>query len=633
MLDALRKGAGGWLAQLMIAALVIAFAVWGVSDVFTGFRGDTVATIGRTSITIPEFQRQYETTKRQFSQQIGQPITDEQARMFGIPQQVLSQLVSSATLDDAARSLGLGISNKTLADQIRDDPAFKGPNGTFDRLQFGQILQQAGYTEAQYVAYLRGSYLRRQIADGLGGGETVPDAYMEALHEYQTDKRNISYVIVTAAMAGEVPAPTDADLQKYFEAHKADWKAPEYRAVSYVAMTPADLAKPDEVSDDEAKKAYDAQAARFTTPETRKVEQIVFKDKADADAAAAALAGGKTFDDLLAERNLKPADVDLGVITKDKLIDPAVAEATFGLAAPGVSPVIAGRFGPVMVRVSQITPAVTKSFDEVKADLKKEIATQRATQEVTDQHDVIEDARAGGETLAEVAQKYGLKLVTLAALDKEGKDKDGKDVPGLPAGLTSAAFDTDVGLENAPLAVGGGGYVWYDVTAVTQARDRELSEVKDKIAEAWKREQVEEKLTAKANDLRDRLQKGEDIAKAAGDLGAEVKTVSDITRSTKASGDLTQAAILGTFSGPKGTAAVAAGAADQTKVVLVVTASEVPPYFSDAPDMAQAKSQLADQLSNDFLTGYMTQLQAELGGVSVNQAALAQAIGATQPGS
>jgi peptidyl-prolyl cis-trans isomerase D len=275
---------------------------------------------------------------------------------------------------------------------------------------------------------------------------------------------------------------------------------------------------------------------------------------------------------------------------------------------------------------------VTKSFDEVKADLKKEIATQRAAQEIADQHDVIEDARAGGETLAEVAQKYGLKLVTLAAVDKDGKDKDGKDVPALPAGLVNAAFDTDVGLENAPLAIGGGGYVWYDVTAVTQARDRELSEVKDKVAEAWKRDQVEEKLTAKANDIRDRLQKGEDIAKVATELGTEVKTAADLTRSTKASGDLTQAAILRTFSGPKGTAAVAAGAADQTKLVLLVTDSEVPPYFSGAPEMDQAKTQIADQISNDLLIQYMTQLQAQLG-VSVNQAALAQAIGVSQPGS
>jgi peptidyl-prolyl cis-trans isomerase D len=631
MLDALRKGAGGWLAQLMIAALVIAFAIWGVSDVFTGFRSDTLATVGRTSISIADFQRQYDTAKRQFGQQIGQPITDDQARMFGIPQQVLSQLVSNATLDDAARTLGLGISNKTLASQIADDPAFKGPNGTFDRLQFGQVLQSAGYTEAQYIDYLRSSYLRQQIANGLGGGATVPDTYMQALHEYRTDKRNISYLIVTAAMAGDAGTPTDADLQKYFEAHKADWKAPEYRAVTFVSMMPADLAKPDEVSDEDAKKAYDEQAARFTTPEQRKVEQIVFKDKADADAAAAALAGGKTFDDLIAERNLKPEDVDLGLINKEKLIDAAVADAAFGMAQPGVSGIIAGRFGPVMVRVTQIQPKVVKSFDEVKADIKKEIATQRAAQEISDQHDVIEDARAGGETLAEVATKYDLKLTNVAAVDKDGKDKDGKGVPELPAGLVAAAFDTDVGLENAPLSVSGG-YVWYDVTAVTDARDRQLGEVKDKVAAAWTRDQVEEKLTAKANDLRDRVQKGEDIAKVAADLGTEVKTAADVTRSTKPAGDLTAAAILSTFSGPKGTAAVAAGAADQTKLVLVVTDSEVPPYFSDAPDLAQAKTQLADQLTNDFLFQYMTQLQGQLG-VLVNQSALAQALGTSQPGS
>jgi peptidyl-prolyl cis-trans isomerase D len=177
-----------------------------------------------------------------------------------------------------------------------------------------------------------------------------------------------------------------------------------------------------------------------------------------------------------------------------------------------------------------------------------------------------------------------------------------------------------------------GGYVWYDVTAVTEARDRELGEVKDKVAAAWTRDQVEQKLTAKANDLRDRIQKGEDIAKVAADLGAEVKTAADITRSTKPSGDLTAAAIQRTFSGPKGTAAVAAGAADQTKLVLAVTDSEVPPYFSDAPDLAQAKTQLADQLTNDFLFQYMTQLQAQLG-VLVNQSALAQALGTSQPGS
>ena len=107
------------------------------------------------------------------------------------------------------RTLGLGISNKTLANQIADDPTFKGPTGTFDRSTFNQILQQAGFTEAQYIAELRANYIRQQIANGLAGGTKVPDAYMQALHEYQSETRKISYVIVTAAMAGDPGEPTD----------------------------------------------------------------------------------------------------------------------------------------------------------------------------------------------------------------------------------------------------------------------------------------------------------------------------------------------------------------------------------------------------------------------------------------
>ena len=60
-----------------------------------------------------------------------------------------------------------------------------------------------------------------------------------------------------------------------------------------------------------------------------------------------------------------------------------------------------GRFGPVILRVTTIEPAVVTPFEQVKADLKTEIADERAVAEITDMHDAIEDARAGGDTLAE----------------------------------------------------------------------------------------------------------------------------------------------------------------------------------------------------------------------------------------
>jgi peptidyl-prolyl cis-trans isomerase D len=628
MLDALRRGAGGWLAQILIAGLVLSFAVWGVSDVFTGFRADMVASVGSSDISIAEFQRQLDLAVRQFNQQYGQQLTVDQARGTQIPNDVLGRLVSDATLNDAAHRLGLGISNQTLAQQIVADPTFHGTTGNFDKAYFTQVLRSAGLTEDAYMAELRASYIRQQISDALSGGTLAPDAYLRALHEYQSEERKISYVVLTPTLVGDVGDPSDGALKAYFDAHKADYRAPEYRALSILRMAPTDLAKPDEVSDEDAKKAYDAAlATTFTKPELRKVEQIVFKDKADADAAVASLAAGKTFDDLVGERKLKPADVDLGTIARDKIIDPAVAEAAFGLAATGVSGIVDGRFGPVMVRVSSIEPAKVTSFDDAKADVKKTVATQRAAAEIADQRDVVVDARAGGSTLAEVGKKYGLDLIAIAAVDKTGADEKGqpiKDLPGGPA-LVTAAFASDVGTDNEPIAIEGG-FVWFDVTAVTAEHDRELADVRDKAIAAWKRDQVDTKLAAKAGEVRDRIAKGEDIAKIAAEMSLEVKTADKVTRATPPAGDLTASVRGQAFAGPKGSAAVGDGAADQSKVVLVVTDAEVPPYFSGAPDLAQSTQQLSGQIGTDFMEQYVVQLQSQLG-VKLNQTALQQALG------
>jgi len=632
MLDMLRKGAGGWLAQLFIALLVVSFAVWGVSDIFNGFRSDTVATVGGTDITIQQFNREYELAKRRLSQQLRQPITEEQARLFGLPSQVLGRLVGDATLNDEADTLGLGVSSDMLAKQIADDPAFKGANGSFDHGVFLQVINANGMTEDQFVENLRESYIRQQLVSALVGGIELPDSYMRAFHDYQSEQRDISYLVLSASLAGDIPDPTDAELSTFFEAHKSDYRAPELRAAEVMAMTPADMANVGDITDEEARKIYDQQLeSRFTTPERRQVEQIVFKDSAEASAAATALANGKTFDDLLAERGLKPADVDLGLITRDKLVDPKVAEAAFSLAPNGVSEVVEGRFGPVIVRVTKVEPKVVKTFDEVKDQIKKELADAKAAQEIADQLNVIEDARAGGATLQEVAKNYGLKVITYPAIDSSGNDANGDPIPNLPGGqeLVQAMFNTDVGLENNPIQFDHG-YVWYSVTSVSAARDRQLSEVRDKVAAAYKKAEVDKKLTTIANDLRDRLANGEAIDMIAKDKGLDVKTAKAITRSTKPENGLTGAAIQAAFDGPKGHAAVAQGDG-QDQIVLTVTDVTMPPYFSGAPDLKQMQDRLTSGISSDLLQEYVAQLQQRLG-VAVNQVALQQVIGGTPGG-
>src|SRR5690606_16108738 len=151
------------------------------------------------------------------------------------------------------RNLRLGLSDKTIADRIMDDPNFKGLNGQFDRGRFEQIIRNAGFSEQRYVAEQRNVLLRRQIAHSVSGDLPVPKTMIDAVNRYQNERRSIEYVQLGAAQAGNIPEPSAEELSKYFDERKVTFRAPEYRKATLLALTPAELAKPDSIADADAK--------------------------------------------------------------------------------------------------------------------------------------------------------------------------------------------------------------------------------------------------------------------------------------------------------------------------------------------------------------------------------------------
>ena len=626
MLDSLRKYANSWYAQLAMGILVLSFGAWGVNDVFQGFRTNDIAIVGSQAVTVADFQREYTAATNTLSQRMGSAITPDQAKQFGLPEEVLSSLVSQATLDNAASKMGLGVSNTVLAQKIAADPQFAGADGKFDKDQMAQVVQQYGFTPDDFIINQRDETVRGQLGQAFAGGIVTPAAYLQAVHEYQSEQRDLSYIVLTAPAATTIADPTDTDLANYFAQHKDDYKAPELRTFSYVSLSPADLAATEDVTDDEVQKAYNDRQAQFSTLEARHVEQIVFKDDADAAAASAALAGGKTFDQLMADRNLKPADVDLGVITKDKILDPKVADAAFSATLNTPSGVVEGQFGPVIVYVTQINPATTKTFDQVKDDLKKQLAIEKATADVASAHDAIEDQRAGGAMLQDATAKYDLKPTIVTSVDASGNDTDGKPVPNLPQGVIQAVFQSDVGLANDPIQPDNSSYIWYEVTAVTPPHDRTLAEVHDKVVAAWKDDQRAKQLNDNATTAIQHLNAKEDIATVAGEFGTTVQKAAAVTRVTKPSGALSADAIAAAFNGPQGAVASAAGADPMTRIVLTVDNVTLPPFDPNAADLSDSKDTLNGQFVNAFLSLYVGQLRNATN-ATYNQAVLNQVIG------
>jgi peptidyl-prolyl cis-trans isomerase D len=632
MLRGMRKASSNWLGKTIMAVvmgvLIISFGVWGIADIFKGFGQSTVAKVGGTEISLNEFRQTYTDRLQQISRQFGRPLSPEQARAFGLDRQVLQQTIAEAALDEEARRLGLGQSDDQIRQVIMNDPNFKGVGGSFDPNRFQAVIRNVGYTEQRYVSEQRKVSLRRQITGTIGAGLEPPKTMLDVLTRFQNEQRAIEFVRLDAAQAGTIDAPSPEALAAYFEDHKVQFRAPEYRKIAFVVVSPEEIGKWSEVSDEDAKKVFDQRKDRLGTPEKRQIQQIVFPNAAEAQAARERLTSGTSFEDLGKERGLSASDVDLGLVTKSSL-DPAVGDAVFALPAGEISQPIQGRLGTSIVKVDKIEPGNEANYASVAADIKREIATERARVKVADLRDKMEDERGGGASVIDAAQKLGLTAVTIDAVDRSGRTPNGQPVSNIPQGLdvVSQAFNTDVGVDNDSISFKGG-YVWYDVVAITPSRDRNLDEVRDQVEARWRQDQIATKLKAKATEMVQKLESGGKLADEAAAIGAKVETATGFKRDDSPA-SVPAAVVAAAFRAAKdgvGQTPVTGG----TEVIVFRVTDIIDPTVDAASDaVKKLKDSLDRAQTEEQIASYVNRLETDIG-TTINQAAFAQVTGANQ---
>ena len=628
MLEGMRKASQGavgkFVMTIVMGLIIVSFVVWGVGDMLRGFTSSTVAKVGATKISAQQYQNELQSELYRLQRQMRQPLTPAQARAFGLDTQVLDRLVDQAAIDERARALGLAMSDRAIAEAVRSDARLKGANGEFDRGKFESYLRDAGLSERGFVAEQRDVYLRQQIQYSLVDGLAPPKALIDALEAARNETREIAWFTLSPAAAGDLPPPSDETLKSFFDAHKAAWRAPEYRSFDALAVTPATLARPGDVSDDEARKQYDKDRdAKYTVPEKRKLQQIVFPSEAEANEADAKGKAGTSFDDLAKARNLTAADLDLGEVTRTGAFDPAIAAAAFALPQGGVSAPIKGPFGYVLVRVVSMAPGSVKPFEEVEPAIKQALAAGRASDSVQSMHDRIEDAKASGKSVAEAARAVGLEAKSYLAVDRQGQNAAGvpADVPNKDS-LLPAVFASDIGVDDEAIPTRDRGYVWFSVTRIDPAHDRGFDEMKDKVVEAWRKQETDKRLADSAADLVKKIDAGGDLAELARGVGAEPRTARDIRR--EGGGGLLPAVVAALFGvGPNQAGSVAT---PDGRVVYKVTADALPASIAGDPGLMQTENRLKGEFSNGLVEQFVDALKREIG-VSIDRRVLHSAEG------
>jgi peptidyl-prolyl cis-trans isomerase D len=616
MLESMRNAAQGVVGKaimtVVMGLIIVSFVIWGVGDMLRGFTSSTVAGVGSQQISAQDYHFAYERLLQQYQRRLRQPFTNEQARAVGLDREVLQRLLSEAAIDEEARKLGLNVSEDALRAMIVSNPNFSDKSGAFDAQKFAGALRDNDMNERMFVSDLRKTALRQFIVAALTAGVAAPKAAVKAEADFQGQTRSIDYFVLPASAAGEIPQPSEETLKSYFNDRKAQYRAPEYRAMDILSLEPETLANPDEVTDADAQAAYDKVAGkdpRYGSPEKRDLQQILFPNEADADAAEARIKAGASFDDIVKERNLKPEETDIGEMTRDAMIDKGEADAVFALSQGGVSDVLKSQFGPVIVRVKGVTPSTVKPYAEVAQEIKRQVSASRAGDKIQAIHDKIEDARVSGKSLAEAAKDAGLTSQTIPAVDAQGLDPKGAPL-SLPdkTDLLRAAFASDVGLDEAPLQTKDNGFVWFSISKIDPSHDRGFDEAKAEVEAQWRADEIDKRLAAKADDLVKQVRAGGTIADVAKSLGAEAKTATDIHRDDKSLPEAVVAAVFREPADGEGSAASPDG-----RAVFKITADKTPAVdFADLRVKEMAK-QLDASTRDSLLEQYVGALRRSLG--------------------
>ncbi|QBF32188.1 peptidyl-prolyl cis-trans isomerase [Thalassococcus sp. S3] len=494
------------LVWILMGLLFVGLAGFGATNLSGNVR--TVGMAGEQPISTSAFARELQTEIRAVSAQTGQPLPMSQARAMGLDQIVLGRLVTLASIDNETAQLGISIGDANLQREIVAIPAFQGIDGQFDREAYRFALQQANIREAEFEADLRAEAARTLVQGAITGGTDMPGTFADVIVNYVGARRSFTWDRLDQSdMTAELPTPSDADLQAYYDENGDLFMLPETKQITYVVLTPDDILDQVEVDETALQQLYEDRDAQYNQPERRLIERLVFSNEEAARSALAQIeVNGTTFERLVEDRGLQLSDVDMGDVAR-----PDIGAAGEDVFAAGVGDVVGPHptpLGPALFRVNGILEARNIPFEDARDDLQNELAAARARRLVEAEAQNIDDLLAGGATLEEVAQETDM---TLGQIDWTREARD--DIAAYDAFRRAAAAVTEDDFPEVAF-LQDGGFFALRLNETLAERPQPFEAARARVEEAWTADAVADNLSDQARTAISSLAEGGDFAEA-----------------------------------------------------------------------------------------------------------------------
>ncbi|MGP1718261.1 MAG: SurA N-terminal domain-containing protein [Methylophilus sp.] len=434
MLEALRKHTQGWMAKIILALIVVPFALFGIDSYLNQAGGQVaVAKVDGQKISLQEYSNAVENA-RNYMQSQGQKVDTALLESPAFKQSVLDSIITRRLMEGAIQDYRFKISDDQLSQHVIGMPEFQS-NGKFSEETYNQLLTQNKLTPAKFEQNIRKDLAVQQVRDGLSNLVFMPQKVAEQSLMSEFEQREVSVVDVKVRdYVSQVTVSPD-QVQAYYNQHKTKFIAPAKVKLQFTLLSAAGLVGQVAVSDEEVKQDYEENAAKYQGNEQRQASHILIGFNSNASAAekdaakekaasilAQVKANPKSFEKLAIEFSQDTGSAgkggDLGSFGRGAMVKP-FENAAFSMKVGDISDLVESEFGYHIIKLTGIT-GESADFESMKLKIKAELLFQKAQAKYAELADDFGNTvyeQSG--SLEPVAKKFDLQVQTSPAMTKD----------------------------------------------------------------------------------------------------------------------------------------------------------------------------------------------------------------------
>lgn len=525
-----RKKKNGAFVWAVMGLLVLGLGGFGLTGAFQTTGGSKVAIVGDEELSADEFLFGFQQDISRASQQFGQTLTMQQARVFGVDQTSLRRQVTLAALTNEAAQINLSVGDSAVRTALLSNPSFQA-GGVFSEVAYDLFLRQQGLTRAEYENLLRTDQTQSLINESITGGIGPQTTAARVLLDFIGETRSLTWAELDASvLPDETPTPDDAAISAFYDANEAAFTTPETRKITYAMLTPEMLAADIDITDAAIQEVFDARQTTLNTPARRVVDRIIFPDMTSASLAYDKItAGDASFDEVAAERGLTIPETSIGAVRATQL-SPAAAELLFASTETGIYGPVEATLGPAIFRVNAVLAENIVTLEDAQDIIRDELAATQASSLMLTKIGAIDDLIAGGASLEELADETEMQLFTI------DYNADSTDDITTSEAFNAEALAAGVDEERDLIELENSGILALRVDEITPASLRTLDESRDQAIAGALAEATRARVQIYATELAAQVSAGADLAATLGAIGVTPTQAANATRTAPPAG-------------------------------------------------------------------------------------------------